>query len=219
LFAAQFCIDTAAVDVAVHHAVVTLTGQVERRTLVAPPLDAVRSTAGVVGMHDNLSYRHDDTFVQTIGPFYQPLQGNIMKALSYHGLGGHSWSDVAEPTLRDAEDAIVRVDAVTICGTDLHILKGDVPEVEDGRILGHEAVGTVTEVGASVRTIQPGDRVVVSCISACGRCRYLPRRQLRPVPGRRWLDPRPPDRRHPGRVRPRTVRRTISLQAAGRCHR
>jgi alcohol dehydrogenase len=95
-----------------------------------------------------------------------------MKALTYQGPGRHSWEDVAEPTLRDPEDAIVRVDAVTICGTDLHILKGDVPEVEHGRILGHEAVGTVTEVGAAVRMIQPDDRVLVSCISACGRCRY-----------------------------------------------
>jgi alcohol dehydrogenase len=95
-----------------------------------------------------------------------------MKALTYHGPGRHSWSDVAEPTLRDPEDAIVRVDAVTICGTDLHILKGDVPQVADGRILGHEAVGTVEQVGAAVRTIVPGDRVLVSCISACGRCRY-----------------------------------------------
>jgi alcohol dehydrogenase len=95
-----------------------------------------------------------------------------MKALTYHGPGRHSWSDVAEPELHDPEDAIVRVDAVTICGTDLHILKGDVPEVGDGRILGHEAVGTVEQVGAAVRTIAPGDRVLVSCISACGRCGY-----------------------------------------------
>ena len=95
-----------------------------------------------------------------------------MKALVYHGPGRHAWEDVAEPMVRDPEDAIVRVDAVTICGTDLHILKGDVPETEPGRILGHEAVGTVEAVGAAVRTIQPGDRVLVSCISACGRCRY-----------------------------------------------
>ena len=95
-----------------------------------------------------------------------------MKALVYHGPGRHAWEDVAEPTVRDPEDAIVRVDAVTICGTDLHILKGDVPETEPGRILGHEAVGTVEAVGAAVQTIQPGDRVLVSCISACGRCRY-----------------------------------------------
>jgi alcohol dehydrogenase len=64
------------------------------------------------------------------------------------------------------------VDEVTICGTDLHILKGDVPDVEPGRILGHEAVGTVEEIGPAVSTVQPGDRVLVSCISACGRCRY-----------------------------------------------
>ena len=80
--------------------------------------------------------------------------------------------DVAEPQLADPQDAIVRVDAVTICGTDLHILKGDVPEVESGRILGHEAVGTVEQVGSAVRTVTPGDRVLISCISACGRCRY-----------------------------------------------
>jgi alcohol dehydrogenase len=95
-----------------------------------------------------------------------------MKALVYHGPGRHSWQNAPEPELVDPEDAIVRVDAVTICGTDLHILKGDVPEVENGRILGHEAVGTVEQVGAAVRTVRPGDRVLVSCISACGRCRY-----------------------------------------------
>jgi alcohol dehydrogenase len=69
-------------------------------------------------------------------------------------------------------DAIVRVDAVTICGTDLHILKGDVPAVTDGRILGHEAVGTIEAVGSGVKNVRPGDRVLVSCITACGSCRY-----------------------------------------------
>lgn len=95
-----------------------------------------------------------------------------MKALVYGGAGHRAWVDVPEPALKDPEDAIVRVDAVTICGTDLHILKGDVPEVESGRILGHEAVGTVLEIGEHVRDIQVGQRVLVSCISACGRCRY-----------------------------------------------
>ncbi len=95
-----------------------------------------------------------------------------MKALVYHGPGRRSWEDVPDPTIKDPEDAIVRVDAVTICGTDLHILGGDVPTVEPGRVLGHEAVGTVEEVGAGVRNIAVGDRVLVSCISACGRCRY-----------------------------------------------
>jgi alcohol dehydrogenase len=95
-----------------------------------------------------------------------------MKALVYHGPGQRSWDDVPDPQLKDPEDAIVRVDGFTICGTDLHILRGDVPEVTPGTILGHEAVGTVTEVGSGVRMVKPGDRVLMSCISSCGRCRY-----------------------------------------------
>jgi alcohol dehydrogenase len=76
------------------------------------------------------------------------------------------------PTIEDNTDAVVRVDCATICGSDLHILKGDVPEVPLGLILGHEAVGTVESVGSAVTSVVPGDRVLVSCISACGRCRY-----------------------------------------------
>ncbi|MFJ4474147.1 zinc-dependent alcohol dehydrogenase family protein [Streptomyces xanthochromogenes] len=95
-----------------------------------------------------------------------------MKALVFQGPGQTSWQDVPDPGIKDAGDAIVRVDAVTICGTDLHIVKGDVPEVEPGRILGHEAVGTVVETGGDVTTVRPGDRVLISCISACGRCRF-----------------------------------------------
>jgi alcohol dehydrogenase len=95
-----------------------------------------------------------------------------MKALVYEGPGSKSWKHVADPVVVDDGDAIVQVDATTICGTDLHILKGDVPETTAGTILGHEAVGTVVEVGSGVRTRVVGDRVLVSCISACGRCRY-----------------------------------------------
>jgi alcohol dehydrogenase len=95
-----------------------------------------------------------------------------MKALVYHGPGHRAWEDVPDPELQQPTDAIVRVDAVTICGTDLHILKGDVPEVAPGRVLGHEAVGTVTAVGAAVRSVEVGDRVLISCISACGTCLY-----------------------------------------------
>jgi alcohol dehydrogenase len=95
-----------------------------------------------------------------------------MKALVYHGPGQKSWDDVPDPRIVDATDAIIGVDATTICGTDLHILKGDLPDTAEGRILGHEAVGTVEAVGSAVTTIKPGDRVVVSCVSACGRCRY-----------------------------------------------
>lgn len=94
-----------------------------------------------------------------------------MKALVYGGSGHRSWTDVPDPAIKDPEDAIIRVDAATICGTDLHILKGDVPEVEVGRILGHEAVGTVVEVGQHVRDLTIGQRVLISCISSCGRCR------------------------------------------------
>jgi alcohol dehydrogenase len=95
-----------------------------------------------------------------------------MKALVYEGPGQRCWQSVPDPAIQHPTDALVRIDAVTICGTDLHILKGDVPEVRPGRVLGHEAVGTVTAVGAAVQTLAVGDRVLVSCISACGMCRY-----------------------------------------------
>jgi len=95
-----------------------------------------------------------------------------MHALVYHGPGRKAWEEVPKPALLDDTDAIVRVDATTICGTDLHILKGDVPEVTDGRILGHEAVGTVEGVGLSVKALRVGDRVLVSCITACATCRF-----------------------------------------------
>ena len=95
-----------------------------------------------------------------------------MKALVYHGPGERGWDTVADPTILDPTDAIVRIDSSTICGTDLHILKGDVPETTPGTVLGHEAVGTVQEIGASVTTVAPGDRVLMSCVSSCGRCRF-----------------------------------------------
>ena len=95
-----------------------------------------------------------------------------MKALVYHGPGRKSWEEVPDARVIDDTDAVVRVETVTICGTDLHILKGDVPEVTDGRILGHEAVGTVVSVGSGVKAVKPGDRVLVSCVSACGHCRF-----------------------------------------------
>jgi alcohol dehydrogenase len=96
----------------------------------------------------------------------------VMRALVYHGPGVKAWEDVPKPEIIADTDAIVRVDATTICGTDLHILKGDVPVVTDGRILGHEAVGTVESAGGGVKTVKAGDRVLVSCISVCGTCRF-----------------------------------------------
>jgi alcohol dehydrogenase len=95
-----------------------------------------------------------------------------MKALVYQGPGVKNWQDMPDPVVRDDTDAIVRVDATTICGTDLHILRGDVPETTAGTILGHEAVGTIVEVGKGVKARKEGDRVLVSCISACGHCRF-----------------------------------------------
>ena len=93
-----------------------------------------------------------------------------MKALVYHGPGARAWEEVPDPGIAAPTDIVIRVDAVTICGTDLHILKGDVPEVEPGTILGHEAVGTVVETGDAVTTLRKGDRVLASCITSCGRC-------------------------------------------------
>ncbi|MCY7344401.1 MAG: zinc-dependent alcohol dehydrogenase family protein [Pseudonocardia sp.] len=95
-----------------------------------------------------------------------------MKALVYHGPGQKDWEEVPNPKIVRGTDAIVAVDVTTICGTDLHILKGDVPAVTAGRILGHEGVGTITEVGQAVSTLAVGDRVIISCITSCGSCSY-----------------------------------------------
>ncbi len=93
-----------------------------------------------------------------------------MKALVYQGPGEKSWQDVPNPKIQHPTDVIVKMKATTICGTDLHILKGDVPEVETGRILGHEGVGIITEIGSSVTNLAVGDEVILSCVSSCGRC-------------------------------------------------
>ena len=93
-----------------------------------------------------------------------------MKALVYKGPGKKSWEEVPDPVIQKPTDVIVKMVATTICGTDLHILKGDVPEVEVGRILGHEGIGVITEVGASVTQLAVGDKVILSCVSSCGRC-------------------------------------------------
>ena len=95
-----------------------------------------------------------------------------MKGLVYGGPGQRFWTDVPDPEIIDARDAIIRVDAATICGTDLHILGGDVPEVQPGTVLGHEAVGTIVATGDGVTGLQTGDRVLASCISGCGVCAY-----------------------------------------------
>src|SRR5574337_1386632 len=98
-----------------------------------------------------------------------------MKALVFHGPGQRSWEEKPRPTIDQPTDAVVRITHTTICGTDLHILKGDVPAVTDGRILGHEGVGVVEEVGDGVSNIKVGDEVLISCITSCGRCDYCKR--------------------------------------------
>jgi alcohol dehydrogenase len=93
-----------------------------------------------------------------------------MKALVYQGPGKKEFQDVPDPVIQRATDVIVRMAATTICGTDLHILKGDTPEVQVGRILGHEGIGVITEIGAGVTQLAVGDRVILSCVSSCARC-------------------------------------------------
>ena len=95
-----------------------------------------------------------------------------MKALVYHGPAQRAWEDKPRPIIQDAGDAIVRITTSTICGTDLHILKGDLPAVIDGRILGHEGIGVVEQVGAGVSEFQVGDKVIISCVSACLKCDF-----------------------------------------------
>jgi len=95
-----------------------------------------------------------------------------MNALVYHGPGKKSWDEKPKPTLKEPTDAVVKILKTTICGTDLHIMKGDVPTVKAGRIIGHEGVGIVEEIGASVSNFKKGDHVLISCITACGKCEY-----------------------------------------------
>ena len=100
-----------------------------------------------------------------------------MKALIYQGPGKKDWAEIPKPVVDKPTDAIIRIVHTTICGTDLHILKGDVPEVTAGRVLGHEGVGVVEEVGSAVRNFKPGDHVLISCITSCGSCANC-RRQM-----------------------------------------
>jgi alcohol dehydrogenase len=95
-----------------------------------------------------------------------------MRALVYHGPGSRVWEEAPDAAVIDDTDAVVWVDATTICGTDLHIVNGDLPAITDGRILGHEAVGTVVAVGSATRRVAVGDRVLVSCVTSCGTCHY-----------------------------------------------
>jgi alcohol dehydrogenase len=101
----------------------------------------------------------------------------VMKALVFHGPGQKALEDKPEPTIAKPTDAIVRITKTTICGTDLHILKGDVPKVRPGTTLGHEGVGVIEAVGNAVSNFMTGDLVLISCISSCGKCEFC-RRQM-----------------------------------------
>ncbi len=100
-----------------------------------------------------------------------------MKAVVYHGPGKKSWEEVPDPKIIEPTDVIAKVDTTTICGTDLHILKGDVPAVEKGRILGHEAVGTITEIGSAVTDLAVGDRIIIPAVTNCGKCSFCKKGQ------------------------------------------
>ena len=135
-----------------------------------------------------------------------------MKALVYHGPGQKAWEEVPDPKLVAPTDVIVRVDTTTICGTDLHILKGDVPAVTDGRILDMRVSDDSRGRGGGNK-LAVGDRVIISCITSCGACSYC-HRSCCSLPGRRRhvrdrLDLRAPHQRHSGRVRPRPIRRGL----------
>ena len=95
-----------------------------------------------------------------------------MKALVYHGPGKKSWEEKPKPVIKKPTDAIIKIFKTTICGTDLHIMKGDLPSVTDGRIIGHEGVGIIDEVGTAVTDFKKGDHVLISCITACGKCEF-----------------------------------------------
>ena len=99
----------------------------------------------------------------------------VMKALVYHGPGKRAWEDKPRPNIQDPGDAIVRITTTTICGTDLHILKGDLPAVTDGRILGHEGIGVVEQVGTGVSEFHIGDKVIISCVTGCLKCDFCRR--------------------------------------------
>ena len=105
----------------------------------------------------------------------QTAPSSVMRALVYHGPGKTAWEEVPRPRIQDPSDAIVRITTSTICGTDLHILKGDLPAVTDGRILGHEGIGVVEQVGTGVSEFHVGDKVIISCVTACLKCDFCKR--------------------------------------------
>jgi alcohol dehydrogenase len=131
-----------------------------------------RGAFGLRKSRNTFAWPLSDAFTSAGREIRGERKEELTKALVYHGPGQRAWEEVPDSAIEQPTDVIVRISSSTICGTDLHILKGDVPEVKPGTILGHEAVGTVVETGSGVATLKAGDRVLVSCITACGRCRF-----------------------------------------------
>lgn len=123
---------------------------------------------------DDAGSAHCRTVVGAAEPLRQTAktERSVMMALVYHGPSKKGWEEHPKPEIQAPTDAIVRITKTTICGTDLHILKGDLPSCEPGRILGHEGVGVIDSVGPAVTVFKAGDRVLISCVSACGKCEY-----------------------------------------------
>jgi alcohol dehydrogenase len=124
---------------------------------------------------EELSMTTAELELATTGAATPSISADTMKALVYHGPGKRAWENKPRPTIQDPGDAIVRITTSTICGTDLHILKGDLPSVTEGRILGHEGVGVIQQVGTGVSEFHVGDRVIISCVTACLKCDFCRR--------------------------------------------
>jgi alcohol dehydrogenase len=139
----------------------------------------MRSAVAPIGLHLKVDQK------MTVSTLQKPVprdgaakpNGAMMKALVYQAIGKKALVDHAKPEITAPTDAIVRITRTTICGTDLHILKGDLPSCQPGRILGHEGVGIVDQIGPAVTVFKPGDHVLISCVSACGKCVYC-RKQM-----------------------------------------
>lgn len=110
-----------------------------------------------------------------------------MKALVYHGPGKKSWEEKPKPVVKEPTDAVIKIFKTTICGTDLHIMKGDLPTVTDGRIIGHEGVGIIDEIGSAVSNFKKGDHVLISCVTACGKCEYCKKQMYSHCENGGWI--------------------------------
>jgi alcohol dehydrogenase len=148
----------------------------EKTPLQNPPKASLRKATDTPAPRTETTAGATDQSLLTVKSNQSAVaSGRTMKALVYLGPGKKQLQDMPMPTLREATDAVVRITKTTICGTDLHILKGDLPAVTPGRILGHEGIGIVDAAGAGVSRFRVGERVLISCITSCGKCEYCKR--------------------------------------------